>query len=306
LPGTNQQLGMERTMEMVYGIVDYYRGQVYVNQVGDIDRRSAWEIIRQHVPGLPYALTDEHSLTLRREIAECGDLVWEGEVTSIDVTAFGFGGADSGWEPPLVTRRVFKCEFAVLVNYRAEKARREREEREAEYVRREREEAERKEASRRFLSALDLPEGAEVTDREKADGPCWMTYYLSLPGGVKVFPPREGEDELAVCVRYASADFTVSPNHLQILTEWSATLPEVNPPQWWVQDSWRKALGRSKDRTLAERLDKIPWIDTQWSEREVSVRFCNQWDTFNNDEDGRAAVVRWVEKREALFAHLLT
>ena len=286
-------------MEMVYGIVDYRNGQVYVNQVGDIDRRSAWEIIREHVPGLPWTLTDEHGLTLRREIAECGTLLWEGEVTSIDVTAFGFGGA-SGWEPPLVTRKVFKCELSVLSAYRAEKARREREERESAYIQREREEAERKEASRRFLLSLDLPEGAEVTDREKADGPCWLTYFLSLPGGVKVFPPREGEDELAVCVRYAQVDFTVSPNHLQLLTEWSATLPEVNPDQGWIKASWRQCCGKAKAPQLVALLEVAPYITAHWYSETISLSCAGEWAEFGLTE--AEAAETWVEARRLRFA----
>ena len=66
-------------MEMVYGIVDYYRGQVYVNQVGDVDRATAWRMICRIVPSLPILPSEEHGLTLRREIGDVRELLREGE-----------------------------------------------------------------------------------------------------------------------------------------------------------------------------------------------------------------------------------
>ena len=222
--------------EMVYGIVDFHRGQVCVNQLGEFDRGTAWRLIRQIIPSLPAYPCEEHALTLRREVAECGTLLWEGSVRGVDPADFGLGGA-GGYEPPMVHRKVYQCEYTQLVSYRAEKARREEEEREAEYARRERERAEEKEASRRFLLSLPLPAGAEVTDHEGSL--TWSVFFIALPGGVKVFQDGDGE-RLSVAVRGPHA-FDIEVSDLALLAPWALTLPEVNPDDWWVKLTWERA-----------------------------------------------------------------
>jgi hypothetical protein len=170
-------------MEMVYGVVDYRNGRVFSNQAGDIDRATAWMIIRDNIPGVPGRPCDEHSLTRRLEIIEVGEVVAEFSARSVDVTAFGYGGGDSGWEPPMVERKIYRCDWTILEAHlaakrAAEKAVQEARE-EANRLWRERDRESKRELMSSLLPTLRLPppDRSWTLETEYRGGP-WVSWEV--------------------------------------------------------------------------------------------------------------------------------